>query len=156
MENTIPSAELQHLRAFALESGDTDARFDSSGTRLVIPHKVSDGRMQHVYVYIRVDGPNDLTPESTKIVTFESTCHRFSDEELATKFKDIPLNLLQKNMHIHFGRFAMKQDEGIWSVLVSCDQLFETLDEDEFDSAVDYVAREADEYEKDIIGVDQY
>ena len=75
---------------------------------------------------------------------------------LQSEYGNVPLKLLEMNTDIHFGRFAMKREGDHWSILVSCDQLFDTIDEEEFVLAVDYVAREADAFEKEYLGVDHY
>jgi len=148
--------DLEHILNMAIHAGFNNARIDGDLACIRIPHDFGNGRVQHVSVSIKVDEAGECTPENTKMVVFESTC--LSITKGTSEFEDssLPLELLEQNSTIHFGRFAISSDDSERKIFVSCDQLFSNLDKNELQSVVRYVAKVADTCEHEYHGLDKF
>jgi hypothetical protein len=82
------------------------------------------------------------------MITFFSIAKTYPKTRLlaAISNKEL-LNLLMKNENMPFARYGIQERKDDYLVVASADYLLETLDSDEFQAAVAFVAMAADKFE---------
>ena len=102
------------------------------------------GRSQRVFIR-----PAGATPDGHDVVTFVSPCLLVKTGFLAGLSKDQAVDLLLRNENLYFARFGVWRMAKADMIVVSCDQILDTMEPQEFSSLVQSVAVAADAYEQE-------
>ena len=123
---------------------------DESGDLLVAPFIMPDGRAQTVYIQYR-----GQTPDGKDIISFLSPCLEIKSGILKGLRKNQAVDLLRRNSNLFFGHFGLFEFRGAEVVMSSSSQILETMDDEEFQVHINYVATVADSYEREV-GQDRF
>lgn len=131
------------LLYIAKQAGYLDAREDPEGQKLVVSVPIeTTARSQLVFVKTK-----DTKLVGHEVVTFYAYCLTPSPGAELQKSQDLT-SLLIQNWEMPYGKYAIISDQGQTRLTICCDQLLDTLDPEEFDIAVRYVAEYADLFEE--------
>lgn len=123
-----------------------------NGSLLAVNIGVSEGRTQVVYITY-----SGQTPDGHDAICFFSPCREFARGMFKGLGKKEAVELLRRNAQLTFGFFALDDFNGNTDVLMVCsNQLVDTMDTEEFETHVAFVAVVADTYEFEHGGGDEY
>jgi phage FluMu protein Com len=114
------------------------------GRMLAAGFELGGGRRQVVYMSYM-----GQTPDGKDIVSFMSPALEMKKGLLSGVSKKMALDLLKRNPHIPFGSFGIHTMDGMDLIMVSSNQIVDTMDVEEFDAHIQCVALVADEYERE-------
>ena len=132
------------------KSAGYDLHYDYENQELFYNFQLTGGR--HQIVYIELIKP---LVEGFDVIRFVSPCLDLSGAKLKTLTKTKSVDFLKRNcsdsMYCSFA-FSEKRK----AIVVEAVQIVRTMDDDEFVTLLNYVAKVADEYERDVCGKDDY
>ena len=110
------------------------------------------GRDRRQIVYIELISP--LAP-GFDVIRFVSPCLDLSSKNLRSLKKDVAIDFLKRNCEDSM-YCAFAYSERRKAIVAEAMQIVRTMDDDEFVTLLKYVSKVADEYERDVLGRDQY
>jgi hypothetical protein len=120
---------------------------------LVVNVGTSEDRTQVVFIT-----HSGQTPDDHDIISFFSPCAELGRGVFGGMSKKVAIDLLRRNSQQVFSHFALYDFGGETDMLMVCsDQLIDTMDVEEFETHLQYVAMVADAYEYEHSGgADEY
>jgi len=149
MPDTQTSTVLSKIKEIATIAG-MKAGIDDDRECVVTGFQFPDGRSQGVY--IRHAGQ---AAEGKDVITFFSPALPLKRGFMSGMSKERAIDLLIRNENMLFARFGLWRADKADMIVVSVDQLLDTMDPDEFMAHTAHVAMAADAYEKEH-GVDNF
>lgn len=132
------------------KSAGYDLVYDFDNSEIHYTFELEDGRSQTVYI-------ERLKPlaDGFDVIRFVSPCLDLSKAITRTLNRTKAVDFLKRNadesMYCSFAYSERRK-----AIVVEATQLVRTMDDDEFVTLLNYVAKIADEYERDVLGKDNY
>jgi hypothetical protein len=132
------------------KSAGYDLQYDYENGELYYHFLLDGGRKQTVYVEL-------ITPLAPgfDVIRFVSPCLDLSGKNIRLLKKDVAVDFLKRNcedsMYCAFAFSGRRK-----AIVAEAMQIVRTMDDDEFVTLLKYVAKVADEYERDVLGKDEY
>lgn len=133
------------------KSAGYDLQYDYENQELYYNFDMGGDRYQTVYIELI----KPLAP-GFDVIRFVSPCMDLTTSKNKNKLKkDVAIDFLKRNcedtMYCAFAYSERRQ-----AIVAEAMQIVRTMDDDEFVTLLDYVAKVADEYERDVLGEDRY
>lgn len=130
------------------KSAGFDLQYDYENQELKYQFDFGDGRSQTVYIeLVKPLGPG------FDVVRFVSPCLDLSGKKIRALKKDVAVDLLKRNSESSmYCAFSFSQRRK--AIVAEAMQIVKTMDDNEFVTLLKYVAKVADNYERDVLGLD--
>ncbi|MFG0330618.1 MAG: hypothetical protein ACF8PN_12060 [Phycisphaerales bacterium] len=135
---------IDRVKAIAEMAGFTLSKHPDCDA-LVCPFDMGNGRSQSVYLT-----HCGATPDGHDVVSFMSPCMAIEKGLMKGVSKTMALDLLRRNSNLLFAHFAIEQMPGGEILVVTSNQIVDTMEVEEFRNHILCVASIADAFEREI------